>query len=61
MLKPMMRSGWPLNSCDTLLMTPGVSILEIIKIIVEKDAVTKEAKRSLNSGRSCKLLRVKFY
>lgn len=28
MLKPMMRSGWPLKSCDTLLMTPGVSILK---------------------------------
>lgn len=26
-LKPTMRSGWPRNKLDTLLMTPGVSIL----------------------------------
>lgn len=27
-LKPIMRSGWPLNSWDTRLITPGVSILQ---------------------------------
>lgn len=27
-LKPTMRSGWPLNSWDTRFITPGVSILE---------------------------------
>ena len=26
-LKPTMRSGWPLNSVDTRLITPGVSML----------------------------------
>ena len=26
-LKPTIRSGWPRNKLDTLLMTPGVSIL----------------------------------
>ena len=28
MLNPTMRSGWPRKRLDTLLITPGVSILE---------------------------------
>ena len=28
MLKPTMRSGWPLNRFETLPITPGVSILQ---------------------------------
>ena len=27
-LKPTMRSGWPLNSVDTRSITPGVSMLQ---------------------------------
>ena len=33
MLKPTMRSGWPLKRLDTRLITPGVSILQVIDFI----------------------------
>lgn len=30
MLNPWIRLGWPANSSETLLMTPGVSILSMV-------------------------------
>lgn len=31
-LNPDIRSGWPLNSVETRLITPGVSILVVLKL-----------------------------